>query len=590
VTQHPGSSTCTETAAFRLGGHPIWPDANRIGGRHVEPKSMAVLLALVKAAPAVVPLPVLIEQVWKNVSVSDSVVHRAVSQLRQALGDDARRPRCIETIPRRGYRLITPAAGVAGAAADAAAAQPLLAVLPFDNLSNDEDLRYFSDGVSEEILQTVARSTGVRVIGRSSSFQFRGADKSTDRVSEVLGCTHLLDGSVRRSLARIRVSAQLIDCRSRTTLWSERYDYALADVFDLQDRVAEAVARALRLTFAPSTRAGPIDPGTYELYLQAKASTSQWLGASDVGLLEQAVAREPSFAQAWAALAISRAVEAHVQQDAAITARARDRAVDAARTALRLDRAAGAAYVALSIVEPVCGRFAERDSLIASALAAAPDDPVALFWASRWSWTVGRLRDQVDHLGRACGIDPLWPQGLHAYASALWTLGRRSEACDVWDRTMARWPQLPYLYAAQIGFAASSNDWPRVDIVINALRASGLDSPETERNIHDADRIRRWSEQDSLRLLESLEAGDRLITRGSDRHLGGVLHLLHGEVRRDVVERGDGDELLVEAVVLGDVGHQHLQQVVDVAADAVELHDLRQRGHARANFSSQASV
>jgi len=131
-------------------------------------------------------------------------------------------------------------------------AVPLLAILAFDNLSGDADLAYFSDGVSEEILETVERGSSLKVIARSSSFQFRGPDKAVRKVANDLGATHLLDGSVRRAGSRVRISAQLVDCASGTSLWSNRIEGDLEDVFALQDHIAQAVAEALKTVFAPA--------------------------------------------------------------------------------------------------------------------------------------------------------------------------------------------------------------------------------------------------------------------------------------------------------------------------------------------------
>jgi len=153
----------------------------------------------------------------------------------------------------------------------AKAPDPVLAVLPFDNLSGDADLTYFSDGVSEEIQQTVSRSTELKVIGRGSSFQFRGVDKAAAHVAAELNATHVLDGSVRRSGQKVRISAQLIECASSTTLWSDRFDRDLSDIFALQDEIAAAVAAALKTTFAPAAAVGAIDPAAYDLYLRARA-------------------------------------------------------------------------------------------------------------------------------------------------------------------------------------------------------------------------------------------------------------------------------------------------------------------------------
>jgi adenylate cyclase len=154
-----------------------------------------------------------------------------------------------------------------------ATAEPLLAVLAFDNLSGDPELAYFSDGVSEEILDTVARSSGLRVIGRASSFQFRGADKAAAKVAGALKATHTLDGSVRRSGPHVRIAARLVDCASETTVWSDRYDRDLTDIFALQDEIAVAVAAALKTTLARASPPTPIEPEVFDLFLRAQART-----------------------------------------------------------------------------------------------------------------------------------------------------------------------------------------------------------------------------------------------------------------------------------------------------------------------------
>src|SRR5262249_37337759 len=152
-------------------------------------------------------------------------------------------------------------------------------------------------------LQTVAQTTDIRVIGRSSSFQFRGADKAARRVAAELGVSHILDGSVRRSGERVRVSAQLVDCETQTTVWSDRFDRQLADIFVLQDEIAASIAAALQAAFAPSAQVRPIDPRAYDLYLRARAASPRRDGAGfDVELLRQAVGLAPSFAQAWSLL------------------------------------------------------------------------------------------------------------------------------------------------------------------------------------------------------------------------------------------------------------------------------------------------
>ena len=159
--------------------------------------------------------------------------------------------------------------GHSGGTAPVKPREALLTVLPFNNLSNDPDLTYFSDGVSEEILYTVGAIEGLRVVGRASSFQFRGADKSVRNVAEALGATHILDGSVRRAGDRVRIHVELVDTHSQATLWSDRYDRSLTDIFALQDEIAAAIATALNRQFAPVRSAITVDPQAYDLYLRA---------------------------------------------------------------------------------------------------------------------------------------------------------------------------------------------------------------------------------------------------------------------------------------------------------------------------------
>jgi len=177
-----------------------------------------------------------------------------------------------------------------------ASAEPLLAVLPFDNLSDDREMQFFSDGVSEEIIQRLSRGAQMKVIGRTSSFQFRGGDKTPRNVAKELKCSHILDGSIRRAGGRVRVAVHLVEAASQTTLWSDRYDRGLEDIFAVQDEISERIAAALDQTFTSfSTKA--IDPAVYDLYLRASPrSYAPDELRTNVGLLEVATQRAPHFA------------------------------------------------------------------------------------------------------------------------------------------------------------------------------------------------------------------------------------------------------------------------------------------------------
>jgi TolB-like protein/class 3 adenylate cyclase len=253
----------------------------------------------------------------------------------------------------------------------------LLAVLAFDNLSPDPDLIFFSDGVSEEIQQAVAKGSSLKVIARSSSFQFRGADKATRKVAAELNATHLLDGSVRRSGTRVRVSAQLIECASATALWTDHFDGDLTDIFALQDRIAEDVADALKIALEPPATATLLDPAAYETFLRARSAIAggsrlfDETAAEATPLLEQVVQAAPDFAAAWGLLAYARAwtLRSGHRQGSYIEGRAG--VADAAANALRLDPRRTDAYLAQTMLEP-WGAYAAREKLLAQALAGRP--------------------------------------------------------------------------------------------------------------------------------------------------------------------------------------------------------------------------
>src|SRR2546426_2356840 len=255
------------------------------------------------------------------------------------------------------------AAGSAVAPAPSASREPLLAVLPFDNLSDDREMQFFSDGVSEEIIQRLSRGAQMKVIGRTSSFQFRGADKTARNVAKELQCSHILDGSIRRAGGRVRIAAHLVEVASQTTLWSDRYDRSLEDIFAVQDEISEHIAAALDQTFTSfSTKA--IDPAVYDLYLHAspKSYAPEEL-RTNVALLEVATQRAPKFAEAWGRLAFLRAWLRFYQPFADRAASAGLVASEAER-ALALDPQNVDAMTAQLFVMPPFGQFVEGDAVL----------------------------------------------------------------------------------------------------------------------------------------------------------------------------------------------------------------------------------
>ncbi|HVF94315.1 MAG TPA: TIR domain-containing protein [Sphingomonas sp.] len=322
----------------------------------------------------------------------------------------------------------------AAVASVAAPAAKLLAVLAFDNLSNDPELDYFSDGVSEEILYTVARAKGLRVIGKASSFQFRGPAKAPRQVASALHATHILDGSVRRAGDNIRINVELTDTESLETLWSERFDRALTDIFALQDEIAAAVATSLDHHFSPTREALAIDPAAYDFYLQAQAIYAQDMTWSDqarcVDLLEKAVSRAPNFAQAWGRLALYRKGEA---------------AIAAAERGLELDPSCATSLAALAMTRPPFARNAEKLELAEQAYLLTPDDQLV-------AGVYNIILISLGLIARACQVseerlarDPLSPMVAGGLAIVYRSAGRAEEAAAIAERALAAFPSADYV-------------------------------------------------------------------------------------------------------------------------------------------------
>jgi TolB-like protein/cytochrome c-type biogenesis protein CcmH/NrfG len=195
------------------------------------------------------------------------------------------------------------------AAADPAAGPPSesIAVLPFADMSPDRDQEYFSDGISEELLNLLARIPELRVASRTSAFSFKGANLEIPEIAERLNVAHVLEGSVRKAGNQVRVTAQLIDARSDTHVWSQTWDRSLDDIFQIQDEIATDVVDHLKVTLlggAPTVEEA--DPEAYALYLQALQLHHQGTDESiesSVALLKQALRIDPDYASAWSGLA-----------------------------------------------------------------------------------------------------------------------------------------------------------------------------------------------------------------------------------------------------------------------------------------------
>ncbi len=270
------------------------------GGAVVElgQKAADLLLALIEAKGAAVPKAELLDRVWPGAVVEEGNLTVQIANLRKQLGTDAIGRDWIITVPRLGYRMVvpdTPAPKLVGNT------RPVVAALPFQNLSGDADSDYFADGVVADILTALTRFGKLAVVSRSTSFAYKGRSNDSRTVAAELGAGYLLEGSVRHSGARLRITAQLVDGATGVTLWTERFDGDLAEVFDFQDRITEQVATivapAIEATeLAQSRQSRPESILTYDILLRAKAfmedETVQGNRAAH-DLLEKALHHEP---------------------------------------------------------------------------------------------------------------------------------------------------------------------------------------------------------------------------------------------------------------------------------------------------------
>lgn len=333
-----------------------------------------------------------------------------------------------------------PAAKLAGVA---------VAVLPFVNLSSDKEQEFFSDGMTEEITAALAKVSGLNVVARTSAFQFKGENKDMRAIGQALGASHLIEGSVRKDGNQIRITAQLIKADDGTHLWTESYDRELKGIFAVQEDIAQAIAGALRVplglkhgeSLVPSRTA---NLESYQDYLRARALVRA-RGSHEPGgpltqatkLLEQAVARDPGYAPAWALLGqaydlipvFSSAFSSDsVEELRRVLEGSLSKAEPAAQRAVRLDSNNAAGYTALATAQFLHGKFIQSEDLFKQALSLDPGDAEALHNYSIQLAVAGRLKASLSLRQRVEGLEPFVPIFNSFTAQILWLNGQNDTA------------------------------------------------------------------------------------------------------------------------------------------------------------------
>jgi TolB-like protein/DNA-binding winged helix-turn-helix (wHTH) protein/Flp pilus assembly protein TadD len=483
--------------AFRLdmANHILWRDGDRVP---IAPKSFDVLAYLVEHADSVVTQDEILEALWPETYVNPEVLRKYILEIRRALGDRAEDPEFIETLPKRGYRFIAPVEDVRPAAeqpklpispgtektvepAAASSGQapsfrkrrlwkfallPILAgvmaagivkhfkpsrnklnvsqlsntsiaVLPFADMSAAKDQQYFSDGLSEQLINDLARVPGLRVVGRSSAFQFRDKNEDLREVGRKLGVANILEGSVRCEGTHVRITAELIKADDGFQLWSQTYDRQINDIFAVQDEIAQSATEALQLKLlggnrqpiAPTVRSA--NPGAYQAYLQAKYFSGRGQSKEDLdkalSYIDTAIKLDEKFAPAWA-------LRATVQNEMAeygLTnpADGYRRARGDAERAVALDPASASGYLALANtqIDYDWDWDAAKISL-AKAAAIEPGNIEVFRLQSHLSRILDNLDQAINLYEHVVELDPLRANSYSGLEYLLYVAGRYDEA------------------------------------------------------------------------------------------------------------------------------------------------------------------
>ncbi len=509
---------------------------------HIKPKSMAVFECLVAAEGAPVSRNELFDAVWPGGEVSDDTLTKCVVEMRKAFGDTARDHRVIETIPKLGFRLLLPVETLAEAplAATQSAPEsqrprrgvwrklrlagllliavvlalglllsidrsrvwlteagvtlllktaallaphsleqkPGIAVLPFVNMSSDAENEYFSDGMSEEILNALARSNRLPVVARTSSFQFKGQARDIKEIGRLLGVTHVLEGSVRKVGGSIRVTTQLIDAVTGAHVWSDVYQRELSDIFMLQNAISkdivDHIAVALGDEFAtpPNNlpRAEPMaarhtaNLEAYDLYLkgmQMLSSNNPIPIEQAAGYFNRAIALDGEYADAWAAKGralhvLGRPGYGHSHIPASVY----PDAIAPYRRALEIEPghafATGWLGVALILND---FKWAEGMQLLKQSLARNPND-AALLSVYGMSMENLRIEGSDEVLERAFRLDPFGIVPIIIRAISLFRDGRLLDALAMAETSLIgdREGYAPNYYAAMFHLAVGRLD------------------------------------------------------------------------------------------------------------------------------------
>jgi TolB-like protein/DNA-binding winged helix-turn-helix (wHTH) protein/Flp pilus assembly protein TadD len=497
--------------SFRLdtANQCLWRGQERVP---IAPKAFDVLRYLVENPGRLVTQDELLEKLWPEIYVNPELIRKYILDVRKILGDRPDKPEFIETVTKRGYRFIAPvidesatpppelgtqkdvvpgtasseekkssrsryfrklaiipilvvvvAAATAGhvwfaqgRSTRSSLNASSIAVLPFVDMSPAKDQEYFSDGLAEQLIHELAKVSGLKVVGRSSAFQFRGKNEDLREVGRKLGVANILEGSVRREGNHVRITADLIKADDGFQLWSQTYDREIKDIFAVQDEIARATTDALQLKLlrgngqplASALRSA--NPEAYQAYLQANYLLGRGQSKEDLGkaltYTDKVIELDKTYAPAWALRA---SVQTLMAEDGLIdVTEGFRRARNDAERAIALDPNSASGYLALARTQIFHDwDWDTANAHLTKAAALEPSSAEIFRTRSNLSLVLGNLDQAIKLYEQAVALDPLRSNSYLGLGYLLYLAGRYDEAQAALQKALDLNPQLAFAHA-----------------------------------------------------------------------------------------------------------------------------------------------
>jgi TolB-like protein/Flp pilus assembly protein TadD len=411
----------TTPRCFRFGAFEV---DLRTGGltkrglrQNLQEQPFRVLTMLLERPGELVTREELRDRIWTHTVVDfDHGINKAIAKIRETLGDSATHPRFVETVARRGYRFLADVTPLDVASSQPTAAIRSIAVLPLEDLSGDSTQDYFADGMTDELIMSLGQISALRVISRTSVMSYKTVRKPLPEIARELAVEAVVEGTVMRSGARVRIAAQLIEAPADKRIWAKSYEEDFRDTIGLQHRVARNIAEQVRATLSRREEAHlqsgkRIDPTAYEAYLKGRFF---WNKRTEEGLrkaissFNQAIEADPTYAQPYAGLADSYALSGDWQHGMLPPKDAFPKARAAADRALALDDNLGEAHASLAFaLDLFFWDWSAAEIEHKRAIALNPNYATAHQWYAWHLIVMGKNREALVELRTAASLDPL---------------------------------------------------------------------------------------------------------------------------------------------------------------------------------------